>query len=156
MASVEAGAHTGEVSVLMLKDAGVQTVILGHSERRIVYGEPDELINAKVKLALKHDLEMLLLAARAQLQSRLKTRDRLGNWRKPPEDQNQDKPPKRIVEELFRAKLSRAYRDTTDGPAILRGAALREVVFEEQGAVQCPAFRDVLDWIGKETSVVGY
>lgn len=60
MASVEAGAHTGEVSVLMLKDAGVQTVILGHSERRIVYGEPDELINAKVKLALKHDLELIL------------------------------------------------------------------------------------------------
>jgi len=60
MASVEQGAHTGEVSVLMLKDIGVQSVILGHSERRIIYGEKDGLINEKVKLALKHGLEVVL------------------------------------------------------------------------------------------------
>jgi triosephosphate isomerase len=60
MSSAEAGAHTGEVSVLMLKDLGVRVVILGHSERRSLYGEKDEFINAKVKLALKHDLEVIL------------------------------------------------------------------------------------------------
>ncbi|PIE04959.1 MAG: triose-phosphate isomerase [Spirochaetales bacterium] len=60
MASVESGAHTGETSVLMLKELGVQTVILGHSERRHVYGEDDALINAKVKLALSHGLELIL------------------------------------------------------------------------------------------------
>ncbi len=60
MASVEQGAHTGEVSVLMLKDLGVKSVILGHSERRILYGETDQLINEKVKLALKHGLEVIL------------------------------------------------------------------------------------------------
>jgi len=60
MASVEEGAHTGETSVLMLKDCGVQVVILGHSERRHVYGETDELINTKVKLALQHGLEVVL------------------------------------------------------------------------------------------------
>ncbi len=60
MASAEQGAHTGEVSVLMLKDAGVKVVILGHSERRLIYGEKDELINAKVKLALAHGLEVVL------------------------------------------------------------------------------------------------
>ena len=60
MASVEDGAHTGETSVLMLKDLGVTSVILGHSERRHVYGESDELINAKVKLALAHGLEVVL------------------------------------------------------------------------------------------------
>ena len=60
MASVESGAHTGEISVLMLKDIGVDAVILGHSERRNVYGEPDELINDKVKLALQHGLEVVL------------------------------------------------------------------------------------------------
>jgi triosephosphate isomerase len=56
----EQGAHTGEVSVLQLKDIGVQTIILGHSERRHVYKEDDALINKKVKLALKHGFEVIL------------------------------------------------------------------------------------------------
>jgi triosephosphate isomerase len=60
MASVESGAHTGETSVLMLKELGVTAVILGHSERRHVYGENDGLINEKVKLALSHGLEVVL------------------------------------------------------------------------------------------------
>ena len=60
MAGVESGAHTGETSVLMLKEIGVQSVILGHSERRHVYGETDQLINQKVKLALSHGLEVVL------------------------------------------------------------------------------------------------
>ncbi|MFO8063360.1 MAG: triose-phosphate isomerase [Spirochaetota bacterium] len=60
MAPAESGAHTGEVSVVMLADVGVQTVILGHSERRHVYGETDELVNEKVRLALSHDMEVIL------------------------------------------------------------------------------------------------
>ena len=59
MAIAESGAHTGETSVLMLKDIGVQSVILGHSERRAIYGETDEIINTKIHLALKHNLEVI-------------------------------------------------------------------------------------------------
>ena len=58
--SEEQGAHTGEVSVLQLKDIGVNAIILGHSERRHVYKESDALINKKVKLALKHGFEVIL------------------------------------------------------------------------------------------------
>lgn len=60
MAAEESGAHTGEVSPAMLKDLGVKTVILGHSERRAIYGETDELINKKVALALRHGFEVIL------------------------------------------------------------------------------------------------
>lgn len=60
MSTDEQGAHTGEVSVLQLKDLGVKTVILGHSERRHTYGETDDMINKKVQLALKHGLSVIL------------------------------------------------------------------------------------------------
>ncbi len=60
MGPEEQGAHTGEVSVLMLKDLGVKVVILGHSERRHSYLESDALINKKVKLAIAHGLEVIL------------------------------------------------------------------------------------------------
>jgi triosephosphate isomerase len=60
MSDKRSGAHTGEVSVLMLKDLGVSIVILGHSERRAIYGESDAFINAKVLLALEEGMEVLL------------------------------------------------------------------------------------------------
>jgi triosephosphate isomerase (TIM) len=60
MAAEEKGAHTGEISVIMLRDVGVKIVILGHSERRHTYGETDELVNRKVRLALDHGMEVIL------------------------------------------------------------------------------------------------
>ena len=45
----ESGAFTGEISIGMLKDIGVDYVIIGHSERRAIFGENDALINAKAK-----------------------------------------------------------------------------------------------------------
>ena len=50
------GAFTGEVSALMLKDAGCQYVIIGHSERRQFFGETNETVNKKIKAALKFGL----------------------------------------------------------------------------------------------------
>ncbi len=59
MSTNESGAHTGEISPLMLKDLGVDTVILGHSERRAIYGETDEIVNTKIHLALKNSLNVI-------------------------------------------------------------------------------------------------
>ena len=50
------GAFTGEVSPVMLKDLGVKYVVIGHSERRMYFGETNETVNKKVKSALKEGL----------------------------------------------------------------------------------------------------
>lgn len=60
VAATDNGAHTGEVSAAMLKDIGVETVIIGHSERRHEIGESDMLINAKVLKTLDSGLDVVL------------------------------------------------------------------------------------------------
>ncbi len=59
------GAYTGEVSTTMLKDIGIEDVIIGHSERREKFLESDEIINAKVKKALADDLSVILCLGEA-------------------------------------------------------------------------------------------
>ncbi len=54
------GAFTGEISAPMLKDAGVEYIIIGHSERRDIFGENDILINQKVKKAFASGLKSIL------------------------------------------------------------------------------------------------
>lgn len=54
------GAFTGEIAALMLKEAGASFVILGHSERRRLFGETDELIHRKVLRAIQDDLQPVL------------------------------------------------------------------------------------------------
>jgi triosephosphate isomerase len=54
------GAFTGEVSPVMLKDAGCQYVIIGHSERRQFFGETNETVNKKIKASLKHSLTPII------------------------------------------------------------------------------------------------
>jgi triosephosphate isomerase len=56
----EFGAHTGEVSAAMLKDAGCSYVIIGHSERRQFYGETDRSVNKKTKAALASGLTAIV------------------------------------------------------------------------------------------------
>lgn len=53
----ESGAYTGEISAKMLKGVGCEYVILGHSERRTIFKETDDLINKKIKSALKAGLK---------------------------------------------------------------------------------------------------
>jgi triosephosphate isomerase (TIM) len=53
----ESGAYTGEVSAAMLKSAGVEYVILGHSERREYFKESNEQLKQKVNIVLKHGLK---------------------------------------------------------------------------------------------------
>jgi triosephosphate isomerase len=55
----ESGAYTGEISAAMLKSVGVQTVILGHSERRAYFNETDELLAKKVDAALANDMRLI-------------------------------------------------------------------------------------------------
>ncbi len=52
----ESGAYTGELSGAMLKEAGVQYVIIGHSERRQYFGETDETVNLRTKAAVSAGL----------------------------------------------------------------------------------------------------
>src|SRR5690606_2038000 len=55
----ESGAYTGEISADMLLAIGVNTVILGHSERRAYFGETDEILAKKVKAALAKDMRVM-------------------------------------------------------------------------------------------------
>ena len=60
LSQFEDGAYTGEVSTSMLKDIGVENVIIGHSERREKFFESNEIVNSKVKKALADDFHVIL------------------------------------------------------------------------------------------------
>jgi len=54
------GAYTGEISLDMIKDTGVKYVIMGHSERRQIFGESDEVINKKLLAAIAAEMKPIL------------------------------------------------------------------------------------------------
>jgi triosephosphate isomerase len=56
----EKGAFTGEISPVMVKDAGGSAAIVGHSERRQIFGETDELVNKRLRGGLSSGLMMIL------------------------------------------------------------------------------------------------
>lgn len=56
----ESGAYTGEISALMIKDMSCDYCIVGHSERRELFGEDDELVNAKASQVIKNDMTAII------------------------------------------------------------------------------------------------
>lgn len=60
VADQDEGAYTGETSSFMLKEFGCRLAIVGHSERRMVYGESNELVAARYAKALQHGLVPIL------------------------------------------------------------------------------------------------
>lgn len=64
------GAHTGDISAEMLKDAGASYVIVGHSERRADHRETDALVKAKAEAALRAGLTPIICVGETQAQRR--------------------------------------------------------------------------------------
>lgn len=107
--------------------------------------------------AFKYDSEMLLLAARNELRQVLNTTDHIGNWRHPVENQNQDHPPKYIVDGLFKTRLGIAYRDTVHAKTVLEKVNdMRTILYRDGNQLQCPVFKEMLDWIGSKSGIPAY
>lgn len=64
----ESGAHTGDVSAHMLKDAGADFVIVGHSERRADHGETDAIVRAKASAGLAAGLTVIVCVGETEAQ----------------------------------------------------------------------------------------
>jgi len=80
MSDATKGAFTGEVASDMLKSAGASFVLLGHSERRHIFGETDDFINRKVRRALEEDIQPFLCIGETEDQREKKqTEDILKN-----------------------------------------------------------------------------
>jgi triosephosphate isomerase (TIM) len=73
----DSGAYTGEVSVPMLLDVGARAVIVGHSERREVFGETDEMVAKKAKRAVEADILPIICVGETK-----EERDAGGMWEK--------------------------------------------------------------------------
>ena len=76
----EKGAYTGEISANMLKDCGVQYVIVGHSERREYFGETDETVNKRAKAALNAGLTAIICVGEKNAASRPRWFPVRSNW----------------------------------------------------------------------------
>ncbi len=66
--AAEGGAHTGDISAAMLKDAGAGFVILGHSERRADHGEKDADVKAKAETALSAGLAIIVCVGETEVE----------------------------------------------------------------------------------------
>ena len=67
-AYAQQGAYTGEVAAVMLKDVGVEYVIVGHSERRALFGDTDETVCARARKVLEAGLTVILCCGEVKLE----------------------------------------------------------------------------------------
>lgn len=67
----ESGAYTGEISAAMLKEAGVEYVVIGHSERRTYFGETDQTVNLRTLAALNAGLKAIVCVGETLEQRKL-------------------------------------------------------------------------------------
>ena len=107
----------------------LKELLLGRFQREAEHlGLPDAVRSHYRVHCLKHDLEVLLLGAPDVLRQRLKTDENIEkNWRKPPETQNDNEPPKRVVERLFKKYRKTEYAETIDAPWILERVSAQEL-----------------------------
>jgi triosephosphate isomerase len=64
--AAESGAHTGNISASMLKEAGARLAIVGHSERRAGQGETDAIVRSKAEAALRHGLQAIVCVGESE------------------------------------------------------------------------------------------
>jgi len=110
------------------------TGILGNFEKALRDRglQDDDRFRARFRVfCFKYDLEVLILASQKALARQLGVSEIEVAWTVPVEDQNHERPPKRVVEELFRKHRSR-YKETIDAAAILGGSSYVEL------AGKCP------------------
>jgi hypothetical protein len=140
-----------ETIVVALPDLYPANVVFTHTtftqlshvlEAQVKEKVKDERLLKRFKVfCFKHDLEALILAAEGQLTTYLGVRKIKPNWKRPVEDQNHNRPPKRIVEQLFQVR-KRIYRDTFDAPLILGAASYRDIT------AACPqCFKPFVDYL---------
>lgn len=71
----EGGAYTGEISAAQIKACGANLVMLGHAERRTLFGETDEALNKKVLSAARHGLRIMLCVGETAIEKTFGTGD---------------------------------------------------------------------------------
>lgn len=120
--------------------AGIRELFRGAVRQKKLTNEAELEGRFKV-FCFKHDLEALVLAAFDALKSRLQAPGLERTWKLPVEDVDHGRPPKRVVEEIFRS-CGKRYKDTVDAPLIL-GASHHSAVAEE-----CPqCFKPFVDFL---------
>ncbi len=135
---------------------GVQSALVRDSLQSDYGVRPDRIdapMTRFLPTAFRYDMETLLLAAEGRLHDYLGVQRQRPVWPNP-EDVNQQRPPKHVVQALFRRGRGRAYRDTVHAPAILgKVLGVREILYGESGQVKCPVFKRTVDWMGSKTGL---